>query len=86
MFNLHQQYLDTATGFHVIELRDDRGNRHVVQLAVGHDACPSCGAIYPKDQLDTLDPEAAIRQVTEMLNTSQQQVLRYAVKHGLKVK
>ena len=27
MYSLHQQYLDMASGFHVIELRDERGNR-----------------------------------------------------------
>jgi len=48
MFSVHQQYLDLASGFHVIELRDERGNRHMVQLAVGHDACPACGAVHPK--------------------------------------
>ena len=50
MYSLHQQYLDLGSGFHVIELRDERGNRHLVQLAIGHDACPACGAVYPKRQ------------------------------------
>ncbi len=40
MYSLHQQYLDMASGFHVIELRDERGNRHLIQLAVGHDCLP----------------------------------------------
>jgi hypothetical protein len=86
MFNVHQQYLDLASGFHVIELRDDRGNRHLVQIAVGHDTCPSCGAVHARNHLNTLDPAATIRQVTEMLNASQQQTLAYAAQHGLKVK
>ena len=43
MYSLHQQYLDLASGFHVIELRDERGNLHLVLLAVGHNACPACG-------------------------------------------
>jgi hypothetical protein len=83
MYSLHQQYLDTASGFHVIELRDQRGNRHLVQLAIGHDACPACGAVQLKDGLGNLDPVAAIAQVSEALNTSQQQMLTYAGKHGL---
>jgi hypothetical protein len=86
MYSLHQQYLDLASGFHVIELRDERGHQHLVQLAVGHDACPACGAVHPKDNLDTLDPAAAVRQINEALNTSQQQMLIYAAKHGLAVK
>ncbi len=86
MYNLHEQYLDLGSGFHVIELRDERGNRHVVQLAVGHDACPACGAVHPKDNLDTLDPAAAVRSVNEALNLSQKQILSYAQKHGLKIR
>jgi len=86
MYSLHQQYLDTASGFHVIELRDERGHRHLVQLAVGHDTCPACGAVYPKDNLDTLDPAATVQQVRDALNTSQQQILMYAGKHGVVVK
>jgi hypothetical protein len=86
MYSLHEQYLDVASGFHVIELRDERGNRHLVQLAVGHDSCPACGAVHPKNSLGALDPAAAIARVKEALNTSQQQMLNYAVKHGLIVR
>jgi hypothetical protein len=86
MYSLHQQYLDTASGFHVIELRDGRGNRHLIQLAVGHDACPACGAVTPKNNLGALDPAAAVAHVQEALNTSQQQMLTYAGKHGLTVR
>jgi hypothetical protein len=86
MYSLHEQYLDLASGFHVIELRDQRGNRHLIQLAVGHDACPACGAVHPKDNLDALDPAAALRAVNEALNMSQQQMLTYAGKHGLTVR
>ncbi len=86
MYSLHQQYLDLGSGFHVIELRDERGNRHLVQLAVGHDACPACGAVYPKNNLDDLDPATAVHQVAETLNASQQQMLTYAGKHGLTVR
>jgi hypothetical protein len=86
MFNLHQQYLDLASGFHVIELRDERGHRHLLQLAIGHDACPACGAVHPKDNLGTLDPAAAVDQVKSALNTSHQQMLAYAGKHGLAVR
>jgi len=86
MYSLHQQYLDLASGFHVIELRDERGHRHLIQLAIGHDACPACGSVHPKDNLGALDPAAAVQQVASALNTSQQQMLTYAAKHGLTVK
>jgi hypothetical protein len=86
MYSLHQQYLDLASGFHVIELRDERGHRHLIQLAIGHDTCPACGTVHAKDNLGALDPAAAIRQTSAALNTSQQQMLTYAAKHGLTVK
>lgn len=86
MYSLHEQYLDLGSGFHVIELRDERGNRHLVQLAVGHDACPACGAVYPKNNLDDLNPAAAVQQVKESLNASQQQMLTYAGRHTLTVR
>jgi hypothetical protein len=53
---------------------------------VGHDACPACGAVHPKNNLGSLDPAAAIHQISTALNTSQQQMLNYAGKHGLTVK
>jgi hypothetical protein len=86
MYRLSAQHLDLASGFHVIELRDERGNRHLLQLAVGHAACPACGAVQPKDSLGALNPAAAIAQVIEALNTSQRQMLAYAEKHGLAVR
>jgi hypothetical protein len=86
MYSVHQQYLDLASGFHVIELRNERGHRHLIQLAVGHGACPACGAVHPKDNLGSLDPAAAVHQISAALNTSQQQMLNYAGKHGLPVK
>lgn len=86
MFKLHTQHLDLASGFHVVELRDERGHRHLLQFAVGHSACPACGAVQPKDNLGTIDPPAAIARVLEDLNTSQQQMLAYAAKHGLAVR
>ncbi len=86
MYSLHEQYVDTASGFHVIELRDERDHRHLIQLAIGHDSCPACGAVHPKDNLEALDPAAAIAGINEALNTSQQQMINYAGKHGLRVK
>ena len=86
MYSLHEQYVDLAGGFHVIELRDERGHRHLIQLAIGYDSCPACGRVHPKDNLEALDPAAAIAGVNEALNTSQRQMLTYAGKHGLRVR
>jgi hypothetical protein len=86
MYNLHEQYLDLASGFHVIELRNEQGHRHLVQIQLGHAACPACGAVQPKDNLGAVDPVAAVAQVQHALNTSQQQMLAYAGKHRLAVR
>ena len=84
MFRLHSQYLDSATGFHVILLKDQLGNQHVVQIAVGADKCPACGVAYPKDSLGALNPQAMIAVVADSLNQSREAQLAYAKKHGLK--
>ena len=86
MFQVHTQYLDASSGFHVIELRDERGVQHMVQIAVGHEKCYACGAIYPKDAVGAIDPKAAVAKVNAALDQSQQNLLSYASKHGLKVR
>jgi uncharacterized protein (UPF0212 family) len=86
MYSIHKQQVDMASGFHVIELRDERGHQHFVQIAVGHNCCPACGAVYPKDNLGDIDPKAMLRDVAESLNKSEADVNEYAKKHGLKVK
>ncbi len=86
MFSVHAQYLDLASGFHVIELRDGRGQRHLLQLAVGAEGCPACGHVHVKDGIGAVDPVAAVAAVNEALNTSQRQMLAYAEKHGVVVR
>ena len=80
------QHLDLASGFHVIALKDERGHQHIVQIAVGHDSCPACGHITPKDGLDQIDPKALVAQINESLNASHAAMLEYAKKHGLTIK
>ena len=86
MFRVHTQFVDPASGFHVIELRDERGVQHMVQIAIGHEKCYACGGVYPKDALGEIDPKAAVAKVNAALDQSQQNLLGYASKHGLKVR
>lgn len=86
MFRVHSQHVDTGSGFHVIELRDEHGQRHLVQIAIGHQSCPACGAVYPKDNLEEIDPQAAASQACTALNHSRQSMAAYAAKHGVRVK
>jgi hypothetical protein len=86
MFQLHSQHIDMASGFHLIELRDAAGNKHIVQIAVGAEKCPMCGAVYPKDNLGAIDPKAMVATVIDGLQAAQANVHAYSKKHGLKVK
>jgi hypothetical protein len=86
MYSVQQQYVDAASGFHVIELADERGNRHMVQLAVKHAACAACGWVHPRDAAGVVDPAKAVAQVVEGLHTQQTQLRDYAARHGLTVR
>lgn len=86
MYNVHSQHLDLASGFHVIELRDEKGHTHIVQIAVGADSCPACGHAHPKDYLGQIDPKAMVAEVNANLNKSQADMLAYARKHGIPIK
>lgn len=85
-FQIHSQHVDTASGFHVIELRDERGNRHMVQIAIGHLSCPACGKVYPRDVLTQVDPRLAVADVINSLDHSQALQKEYAERYGLAVK
>lgn len=86
MYSIQSQHLDLASGFHVIVLENERRKRHVLQIAVGHDCCPACGAAYAKDNLGHIDPKAAAAQAIAELNSSESGMLAYAEKHGLAVR
>lgn len=86
MYSLHAQYVDTGSGFHVIELRDAQGNQHLVQIVVGATSCPTCGTVYPKTNLGQLDPKKAVAEVNAALNTARKEMLAYAEKHGVQVR
>lgn len=86
MFQTHSQYIDVESGFHVIELRDDLGTKHVLQIAIGHEACPACGGVYPKTNTNEIDPKAAAANAAAALNRSRENLLAYAEKHGVRVK
>jgi uncharacterized protein (UPF0212 family) len=84
-YRIHEQYVDMASGFHVIELRDGK-KVHFVQISVGADACPACGHVTPKNNLAELDPKALVAEINQGLDKSQEAMTAYAKKHGLTVK
>jgi len=85
-YQVHKQYVDLESGFHVIELRDERGHKQVVQIMLGGAECPACGRLTPKDDLGDLDPSARIGEVTAERNLEQRNMIAYALKHGLILK
>lgn len=85
-YQIHSQHLDLGAGFHIAELRDEYGNRHLVQLATGHDTCVACGSVHRKEGLEELDPRALINAVLDELNASHDSQKAYAKKHGITVK
>jgi hypothetical protein len=84
-YQLHSEYVDEGSGFHVIVLRDGR-KEHILQIAIGYDSCPACGAVYPKTNLNEIDPKAAAATAVSGLNKSQNDRLLYAKKHNLTVR
>lgn len=86
MFRVHSQHIDSGSGYHCIELRDEHGNRHLLQIAIGHGSCPACGAVHPKDNLGEIDPKAAVAKVSAALDRSKENMAAYAARHGVRVK
>jgi hypothetical protein len=86
MYSVQQQYVDAASGFHVIELADERGNKHLVQLALKHAACGACGWVHPRSAAGVVDPVKAVAEVVEALHLQQTLFLDYATRHGLTVR
>lgn len=84
MFALHEQYIDAASGFHVVVLRDGK-KEHILQIGIGHDSCPACGVVHPKS-LDGVDPKQAVTSAISALDAQQAEMLEYAQKHGVKVR
>lgn len=84
-YQIHSQYLDIESQFHVIELRDGK-KRHLVQIAVGSDSCPACGHLTPKDNLGQIDPKAMVAQINESLDAVRDNMHAYAEKHGIPIK
>lgn len=84
MYQVESQYVDSASGFHVVTLRDGNA-RHIVQLPVDGDKCPMCGTVFPGSP-EEIDPRNAVAQVIDSLAESQARRAAYAKKYGLTIK
>lgn len=84
-YQVHDQYVDLASGMHVYEIRDGKTSE-IVQFALRHHSCPSCGFLYHKTELDQLDPKAMVAALIEEREASKAAFLDYAKKHGVQVR
>lgn len=85
-WHLHEQYVDSGSAFHVIELRDQRGNSHFRQIALRGLGCPACGAAHIKTNLGELDVQSIIAQAIAEQNYIEEQMVEHAKRHSLNVK
>lgn len=83
----HQEHVDPKTGMHIVHLHNpDTGAEHMMQFAIGHDACHHCGHAVAKTNLDELDPKAHIASEIAELNLSHANLVAYAETHRLPLK
>lgn len=46
-----------AIGMHIFHMEEPvSGAQHKLQICIGHDSCPLCGHVMPKDNLGKIDP------------------------------
>jgi uncharacterized protein (UPF0212 family) len=85
MYEVAEEFVDTRSGFHVVRLRRDTdGHEHLVQVAIGHSACPACGSVRASMGRE-VDPKQVVADVIADLEASHAAMLAYAEKHGVKV-
>lgn len=85
-YQIHTQYIDLDSGMHVAEIRNERGHKHIAQVALAKDGCVACGHLHAKDGLNDLEPKVMFAAVIAELDKGERDRLAYARKHNLKVK
>jgi hypothetical protein len=83
VYEISEQFVDTKSGMHVVRLRRNTdGHEHLVQIHIGHSACPACGAVRHALGRE-IDPKIAVANVIKDLEASYLAMLEYADKHGV---
>jgi uncharacterized protein (UPF0212 family) len=79
------EHVDVELGYHIAKLKNHAtGQEHIVQIAIGHEACPHCGGAKAKAGLSEFVPQDQIATVIEELNRSHTDIQEYARRHGLR--
>ena len=85
-WQMKDQHLDKALGRHYVTLhKPETGAEHHLIVLVGHDSCPACGHVTPKDNVGDLDFKAILKSEMAALEESHAQAHKYAAKHGVPV-
>jgi hypothetical protein len=86
VYEIHEQFVDTKSGMHVVRLRRNTdGHEHLVQIHIGHSACPTCGAIRHALGRE-INPKVAVADVIKDLEASYLAMLDYAHKHEVSLR
>lgn len=76
-----------AEGIHLVVLRESTSKaEHHLMIHLGHDACPTCGHVKAKENLDEIDPRALIAAEIAALNESTERMRTYARTHKISSK
>lgn len=85
-WQVKSQHVDKALGHHVVLLHDPHsGAGHVLQIIVGHEACPVCGHVKIAENVNEINPHEIIAQEVVNLEKAHAQSHHYARKHGVPV-
>lgn len=83
----HKEIMDLRSGMHIVPLYEpESGAEHVLQIQTGHDYCPHCGSVKPKDSLGEIDTAKLIADQIAALNTSHRNQREYARKRGVPIR
>jgi hypothetical protein len=85
-YQVKTHHVELNEGRHYIVLHDpETGAEHHTVIYLGHDVCPTCGHVQPKDN-GKLDLKAIIQEEIANLEKSKQQVRGWARAHNVPVK
>lgn len=83
-YQIKTQHVNVGEGHHYIVLHDpETGAEHHVMIRTGHDSCPTCGHVKPKDNLGALDLKAIVKEEIGNLEKAKAQTKEWARKHNI---
>ena len=85
-WQVREQHVDLSLGRHYVVLHEPvSGAEHHLMIYVGHDSCPTCGAVKPKTNTGDIDFKAILKQEIEALEASHAQSAAHAKLHNVPI-